>query len=376
SLALLFYDYVLTFPMEVKYIWGARYKHSVILYVCCRYALLANVLYLLAISGRLATRVGFNVRIDGIFPSDLKTKSFSCDTTYKLIGALSVLGRAAVIITFTLRTYVIFARSRIVLVYLMILGAACVALDIMCRIFEYSDVKLILIIIILIAIIFSIANELLSILMVVFEYSSAILTTVRSIQAFRADKSPWKDRKNGLAYLIFEQGILYFSVVSLFTTAAVILNFRAPSGFFQRLLNALTLPLSGILSARFLLHLRKWKAKNSHLTPSGHGSSSIGNVSGTIGTFRAVGGAVASIDDFGEDPVALVQMHKAGLGEGSSATAGGSRSGSDSEKGVHHDSETDQSNPGLEIGTVSESSGGSVEFLGSVKEGKKPIRTV
>ncbi|TFY76951.1 hypothetical protein EWM64_g7061 [Hericium alpestre] len=54
SLALLYYDYVLTFPAEVEHIWKAgRFRLSTILYVFCRYALPANVLYLLAISNKL-----------------------------------------------------------------------------------------------------------------------------------------------------------------------------------------------------------------------------------------------------------------------------------------------------------------------------------
>ncbi|THU84561.1 hypothetical protein K435DRAFT_822655 [Dendrothele bispora CBS 962.96] len=352
SIALIFYDYALTLPMEVKYMWGAKYQNSVVLYIFCRYALLANVLYVLAISGRLNTRVS----LDFPFRHRVVISNFCCYTTYKLIGALSVLGRAAVILIFILRTYVIFARSRIILAYLSILGAACVALDIMRRIFEHSHVCRVhteLIFIIDGGFLLP-ANELLSIFMVVFEYSAAILTTVRCIQAFRAEGSPWKARKDGLRYMVFEQGRHY--VVSLITTAAVVLNF---SGFLQRLLNAYLLPLSGLLSARFLLHLRKWKAKDTGLR---NGTSN--DASGAIGTFRAVSGVVASIDEFGEDPVAL----------GSSTAAGGLRLGSDSEKRPHHETEIDQLNPRLEIdGTVSESSGGSVEFLGSVKEGKKPI---
>ncbi|KAH7928119.1 hypothetical protein BV22DRAFT_231290 [Leucogyrophana mollusca] len=49
SIALLYYDYTLTFPSEVKYMWRTKFRISTFLYVCCRYALLANVLYLLAI---------------------------------------------------------------------------------------------------------------------------------------------------------------------------------------------------------------------------------------------------------------------------------------------------------------------------------------
>ena len=56
--ALLYYDYILTFPSELKYIWkGGVFKVSTGLYIFYRYALLANVLYLLAISNKLGNKV-------------------------------------------------------------------------------------------------------------------------------------------------------------------------------------------------------------------------------------------------------------------------------------------------------------------------------
>lgn len=61
SVALLWYDYALTFPMEVEYIWGERFRLTTFLYILCRYALPANILYLLAISKHLGTRVGSNL---------------------------------------------------------------------------------------------------------------------------------------------------------------------------------------------------------------------------------------------------------------------------------------------------------------------------
>ncbi|KAG7098065.1 hypothetical protein E1B28_000039 [Marasmius oreades] len=57
SLALLYYDYALTFPMEVKYMWGSKFRLSTALYIFCRYAMLANVLYLLDIAKRLGERL-------------------------------------------------------------------------------------------------------------------------------------------------------------------------------------------------------------------------------------------------------------------------------------------------------------------------------
>lgn len=55
--ALLYYDYALTFPDEIKYIWKDKFRLSTVLYICCRYAMVANVLYLLAISGKLTSEV-------------------------------------------------------------------------------------------------------------------------------------------------------------------------------------------------------------------------------------------------------------------------------------------------------------------------------
>ena len=76
---MLYYDYALTFRQEVKYIWrGSKPILLIVLYTLCRYALLANVLYLLAIGNKLGGPA-------------------SCDVVYKVLGVVSVLGRAAVL---------------------------------------------------------------------------------------------------------------------------------------------------------------------------------------------------------------------------------------------------------------------------------------
>ena len=50
-------------------------------------------------------------------------------------------------------------------------------------------------------------NETLAILMVAFEFSSAVLTTIWCLQAFHAAGSSWREQKGSLLYLIFEQGM-------------------------------------------------------------------------------------------------------------------------------------------------------------------------
>ncbi|VDB87096.1 unnamed protein product [Peniophora sp. CBMAI 1063] len=233
SIALLYYDYALTFPQEVKYIWkGSKRSLLIVLYVLCRYALLANVLYLLAIANKLGG------------PS-------SCDVVYKVLGVVSVLGRAAVIFTFLARVYVVCARNKFILIGLGAIAVTCVVLDaihvpgLRCK--GSSSIQ--------------IANTLLSILVCVFESLAALLTLFRSIQALRFGASPVSAKRHTFNYLVAEQGILYFSLISAFTIGATVLNFRAPGGFFQRLLNAITLPLSGLLTARFILRLRVYHGR-------------------------------------------------------------------------------------------------------------------
>ncbi|KAF8876717.1 hypothetical protein BD779DRAFT_1677618 [Infundibulicybe gibba] len=251
SIALLYYDYVLTFGMEAKYIWGSRIRLSTILYIFCRYALPANILYLLAITNKLHSR----------FVAE--------STTQRIIGALSVLGRAAVILVWSGRNYAMYSRNRWILALCGVLGMfvwfstlstspACVAREARAaRLVNTFPISLSR----SHSILSLLAAELLSILMVVFEFASAGLMTIRTAKAWRTTrKSP---QKKPFENLLFEQGMLYFVVVIIITTAAVVLNYRAPGGFLQRLLNAFILPLSGLLTARFLLHLRRWEDKNS-----------------------------------------------------------------------------------------------------------------
>ncbi|VDB87095.1 unnamed protein product [Peniophora sp. CBMAI 1063] len=274
SIALLYYDYALTFQEEVKFIWrGKKLSLLFVLYILCRYALLANVLYLLAIAGKFGG-------------------SSSCDAAYKIIGVVSVLGRAAVIFTFLARVYVVCARNKLILGGLGSIAVTVVVLDaihvpgLKCK--GSSSIQ--------------IANTLLSILVCVFEGSVALSTLVRSIQALRFGGSPISAKRHTFNYLVAEQGILYFSLISIFTIGATVLNFQAPGGFFQRLLNAFTLPLSGLLTARFILRLRAYHGR-------GLARAST-NASTPISTFEVAANddqqhSRTVFDEFGVDPLQI-----------------------------------------------------------------------
>ncbi|KAJ7321554.1 hypothetical protein DFH08DRAFT_712908, partial [Mycena albidolilacea] len=124
--ALLYYDFVLMLPKEIQYIWNQRFRLSTALYIGCRYALLANVLYLLAIEDKL----GSTVSPAALDLCSVTRLSYRCDLWYKIIAAMSTLGRVSVITVFLLRTSALYGRNRWIVAYMGILGLACIALGI------------------------------------------------------------------------------------------------------------------------------------------------------------------------------------------------------------------------------------------------------
>ena len=75
---LIYYDYFLTFPSEVKFIWRApKLMISTGIYILYRYALLANVIYILAISGRLGNKVSFSLRLGTTYMLNVRYPTFS-----------------------------------------------------------------------------------------------------------------------------------------------------------------------------------------------------------------------------------------------------------------------------------------------------------
>ncbi|KAI0034807.1 hypothetical protein K488DRAFT_83649 [Vararia minispora EC-137] len=246
SIVLLYYDYALTFPSEVKWFWGDSkiWRTSTLLYVLCR-----------------------------------------CDVWYKIIGASSVLGRGAVVFTILMRTYAVCAKNMLVLISL---STMCIAI----LVYTYAgsdarDRRLSRFV----------TNTLLSVLVCAFEASATLLTLVRTLQTLHSASGAFETIKNTVTYLVAEQGILYFAFVSLFTVSSTVLNFRASGAFLQRLLNAFTLPVSGMLTARFILRLRAWPDRAAHGLQDGQEFE--------LSAFVAHTRSNASIaDEFGADPVA------------------------------------------------------------------------
>ncbi|KDR76497.1 hypothetical protein GALMADRAFT_120673 [Galerina marginata CBS 339.88] len=270
SIALLFYDYALTWTREVTYFWGQKFKVSTALYIACRYAMVSNILYALASNDKFSTT--------------------SCNSVYKICSALSAIGRAAIIFVWCARTYAVFSRNKYILLLFGPLGILIICLDafhvkwVVCNGSPGNPI----------------AEELLAIFMVIYEFLSGFLTTMRSWQALRVIGT-WTTQKSRLIHVVVREGLLYFGCVTALTTAKLILLYTAPDGsFIQRLLTGFTLPISGLMTARFLLHLREWDHKDTH-----DEQTQAHQLSAPI-QFADMGQHYPHIlapDEFGEDPV-------------------------------------------------------------------------
>ncbi|EIW79487.1 hypothetical protein CONPUDRAFT_90887 [Coniophora puteana RWD-64-598 SS2] len=123
-------------------------------------------------------------------------------------------------------------------------------------------------------------DEVLSVLVCAFELIATILTAIRCIMALWSQTHRERRFTKNIMFFMFREGLVYFGLVFGFTCAAAVLNFVVNAKmshehhhhwhpdstlivnqFLGKLLNAFTLPLSSLLSARLLLDLREWNER-------------------------------------------------------------------------------------------------------------------
>jgi len=89
-------------------------------------------------------------------------------------------------------------------------------------------------------------------------FFSAVLTSVRSVQTLNRG-GPWRTQQNSLTFLVLREGLIYFGFITSLTILSLVCQAGGiPGTFFPQLMNAYALPLSGVMTARFLLNLREW----------------------------------------------------------------------------------------------------------------------
>ncbi|TFK23990.1 hypothetical protein FA15DRAFT_669959 [Coprinopsis marcescibilis] len=222
SLSILYYDYLLTFKDEIHYIWLRKWRLSTIFYFFCRYALGSNVIYMMAISED-------STGLRHLWPC----RNHRCVAWHHVAVIFVTLLTPIVVAVWTLRT-------RIIAGIFGTLGMVCIILltyrvpHLQCK--GMKDMSAILG-----------AN---AAVMLLIEVSSFILATVRVWRSTRGEKHSTDSRRRTLNDVILGQGIATLSI------GVIILNFKGE--FVSRLLNGLKVPLSGFLTARFILALRIW----------------------------------------------------------------------------------------------------------------------
>ncbi|KIJ36469.1 hypothetical protein M422DRAFT_179429, partial [Sphaerobolus stellatus SS14] len=133
---LLYYDYFLTFGQEVRYIWKRKFGVTTLMYICCRYSLVANMIYTLAITDKLHS-----------LRKQLKYITVSCTAAYQISTALSILARLAIVsmsylllsdtsyppmslVIWGMRTYAVFSEIKIIMAIFGPLGLILIVLAI------------------------------------------------------------------------------------------------------------------------------------------------------------------------------------------------------------------------------------------------------
>ncbi|TEB39536.1 hypothetical protein FA13DRAFT_1723747 [Coprinellus micaceus] len=235
SLTILAFDYTLTFGDEIEYIWKERWRMGTFLYFFCRYAVLSNTIFAI---------------FDAL--DNLKDRSTN----------------AFLVAVWGLRTYAIYGQSKKLLALLGTLALACLACDITQIPFSQC---------------LGVATNVLTLAFVLITSGFA---TAHVWTSFRHRDNILVGRKKSLESIIFRQGLLYLLAVVVFYTAALCLNFTAFKArdraltqgsasteyrlecyeVLHRLLNALKLPVPCLLTARFILRLRKWQRHRQELS--------------------------------------------------------------------------------------------------------------
>ncbi|KAH6913601.1 hypothetical protein BKA70DRAFT_1096365, partial [Coprinopsis sp. MPI-PUGE-AT-0042] len=64
SLTLVYYDYILTFGREMKYVWGRKFHILTVMFLFCRYSTVANIIFAVGLVNKFyGLRVNLTYRI-------------------------------------------------------------------------------------------------------------------------------------------------------------------------------------------------------------------------------------------------------------------------------------------------------------------------
>ncbi|KAF9522176.1 hypothetical protein CPB83DRAFT_840680 [Crepidotus variabilis] len=183
--------------------------------------------------------------------------SRSCDGAYRLAASLGLVGRIGILTVWGARTYAVFNKHRGVLAFVAALGVSRLLFCII-HVPFVSCVKRP-------KAFLGIPSELLAIMTMVDEMILAALSTYKIHQNMAS--TPKMDgtaqfTTKSIMRVIMEQGLLYLFFVTLLACGTITF-YNLEGVMFEPLLNAFTVPVSGMMTCRFLIHLREWEDSRS-----------------------------------------------------------------------------------------------------------------
>ncbi|TDL18905.1 hypothetical protein BD410DRAFT_900545 [Rickenella mellea] len=235
SIALVAYDFVITFSDEVRLMWGKKWNTSKIFFFATRYPVFIDgslnlVLYL--------------------FPN---LNANLCAPLYKASAWLSYFGIVTAEIILMMRTYAIYGRTRVIAVFLVVLN---VGLNIPNIVLLQTSLKSLAFLSpspfpTLAPCVTSSADRIVFVdffLLMTSELVIVILTLWRGFHQ-------WKDNSSPMMKTLVEDGFLYFLFLFAISLANAIVLIAAPLDY-SGLLLMVQRGLHAMLSARVLLHIR------------------------------------------------------------------------------------------------------------------------
>ncbi|KAH6913671.1 hypothetical protein BKA70DRAFT_728548 [Coprinopsis sp. MPI-PUGE-AT-0042] len=223
-----------------------------------------------------------------------KTLRCSCDKGYTICRILNLFGYIGIMAVWGLRTYAVCQRSKYILVLLGLPGAAVILLLlIQAPTSSCTGPPR-----------FPGLRSATTGLLLFFEINAFLFATLRVWKTMRGRKYAT------LSTIVFSQGLTYMIPTFVLSVMSLSLNWIKFSPEFVRLTNAFKLPLAGLLTARFILKLRKWEANKGHLDSRppvsvlrfAQDPPTLGNAAfARLSSYKAQASTRSMFDELGED---------------------------------------------------------------------------
>ncbi|KAL5514434.1 hypothetical protein ACEPAG_2522 [Sanghuangporus baumii] len=294
SITLLYFDHVITLPLEVRRIWCARFTGATVLFLLNRYVPFFG--YIPVVFGMFNPpwTITYTRRIDvNLCPR--RCKKFA-----PFVGILSLISNIISAIILILRTYALYERALWVLIVTGIFGAASVAVgawsvnSVDGELFNFQPI--------VVCVPMLIHNQGLKfawIMTFCFDFVVFGLTIARTYRYMKAQSRLHMESR--LTVLLMRDGSIYFLVMSIVNAANYILAARIRNSFFASATGTNSIfanVISVTMISRLLLNLREEAVEYNRRTSSGDGVPTVRTLTDTnlVFTSRIFGNLTAEFD--------------------------------------------------------------------------------